>query len=127
MLSFLLRFLRAGIGAVAAGVTEVAGDGAGGVITGAAAGFGVVSGAIVGSAVCALSTLVAVWGADDVETGGAPLPTDSLQPVAAVMTASDSARRTKVRVLKGSIVKGDLCVHGEARRAPLVASALRWV
>ena len=126
MLSLLLRFLRAGSGVAAAGVTEVAGDGVGGAATGAT-GFGVVSGAVVGGAVCAVSTPVAVWGADDVETGGAPLPTDSLQPVAAVMTASDSARRTKVRVLKGSIVKGDLCVHGEARRAPLVASALRWV
>src|ERR1043165_97714 len=102
MLSLRLRFLSAGSGVAPAGVTEVAGDGVGGATT-RDGGFGVVSAAVVGGVVCAVSTPVAVWGADDVERGGAPLLTDSLQPVTAVMTASDSARLTKVRVLKGSI------------------------
>ena len=103
MLSSLLRFFSVGSGVVEVGGPEAAADGAGGLATGAA-GFPVVSGGVAGCDVRALSSPVAVCGVEAVETGGAPLLTDSgPQPLAAAMAARKSARVAKVRVLKGNI------------------------
>src|SRR5512138_1889354 len=108
MLSCVLRFLSAGSGVVGLCTTGVVADGAG-ETTAAAAGFRVASGALSRRATCTLSTPVAVCGVDAVETGGAPLLTDSgPQPIAVPMTTSESARRTILRVIEGNMTKEDL-------------------
>ena len=88
----------AGAGAVAVGAVAVTvGD----------AGVFVVSRAVSRDAARPLSVPDAVCGVDAVETGGAPLLTDSgPQPTAALRATSVSARRAIMRVVEGSMVKG---------------------
>ena len=88
----------AGAGAVAVGAVAVTvGD----------AGVFVVSRAVSRGAPWALSVPDAVCGVDAVETGGAPLLTDSgPQAVAADIATSVSARCAIMRVVEGSMVKG---------------------
>lgn len=102
----MLRFLSVGSGVVAVCVTEAPAEAAGTATAGAAAFRVVVSGALSRDAVRVLSTPAAVCGLDAVETGGAPLLTDSgPQPYAAAMMTSEIARRTRFRVVEGSMVK----------------------
>src|SRR5690242_7660256 len=105
-LSCALRFLSVGSGVVAVRTTGAVADGA--VATAGDAGLrGVVSAAVSRDVARALSTAAAVCGVDAVDTGGAPLLTDSgPQPIAVATMASESTRRTKLRVVEGSMVNG---------------------
>src|SRR5690242_7939829 len=107
MLSCAVRFLSAGSGVLEACGAGAAADGAGAAAAGAAGLRLVVSRALSRAAACALSTPVAVCGVDAVETGGAPLLTDSgPQPNAVAMAATASVRRTIMRDVEGSMVNG---------------------
>ncbi len=112
MLSCVVRFFNAGTAITvfgAAGTAEAAG----------CAGEGAVSRVLLSGAGANLRRVVsttpaAVCGVDAVDTGGAPLLTDSgPQPTKTAKHVSAEARRNVLRDVERSIVLGDLYDHGE--------------
>src|SRR3982750_1738060 len=124
----MLRSLSTGSGVVAVCVMEAGAEVAAAVTAGESNLAAVVLRTVSRAAACALSTPVAVCGVDAVETGGAPLLTDSgPQPLATVMIASESTRRTKLRVLEGSMIDGGSirARRSETRATRRVAAPVR--